>query len=104
MIVVMQKRIDGFFIKVPCVNNIGSCTYYDICTHWTPICSALFAPYGVPCVCPIPANTYTIPDMTVEATQTLQPDEHGTFRIYANLLSGSAGQLGCLGLEINISS
>jgi hypothetical protein len=63
----------------------------------------LFSQYHIPCDCPIPAGTYNIPDMTVEATQSLPPQAVGTFRVYANLLSGSAGELGCLEFQINIS-
>jgi ganglioside GM2 activator len=104
MLVVMEKYVIGFWIKVPCQKNIGSCTYQNICPEWSQICTALFSQYGVPCNCPIPAGTYTIPDITVEATQTLPPQAVGTFRVYIDLLSGSAGQLGCLEFQINVSN
>ena len=104
ILVVMQKLISGFWYKVPCVDNIGSCTYSNICEGWAQICPAMFAPFGIPCSCPIAANTYTIPDITVEATQALPSQAVGTFRVYINLLSGSVGELGCFDFQIDISS
>ena len=103
MVVVMEKEVAGFWIKVPCTGNVGSCNYFNICTDWSQICSALFSQYGLPCNCPIPAGTYTIPDFEVEVTKALPPEATGHFRIYADLMSGSAGQLGCLGLDINLT-
>lgn len=99
----MEKNIAGFWIKVPCTKNIGSCTYQNSCKGWSEICTALFAQYGLPCNCPIPANTYTIPATTIEATQSLPSQASGRFRIFVNLLSNSAGELGCFEFEINIS-
>ena len=103
MLVVMQKYIAGFWIKVPCSGKIGSCTYENACTGWSEICSALFAPFGVPCTCPIPVGTFQIPEFSVEATQTLPPEATGSFRVYADLMSNSVGQLGCLQFQIGIS-
>jgi ganglioside GM2 activator len=98
----MEKNVLGFWIKVPCSHNIGSCVYQDVCKYLADACPFLQL-YGIPCICPIPANTYTIPDTTLEATQSLPSDAPGSYRVYANLLSGSAGQLGCLYFEISIA-
>ncbi len=99
----MEKKVLGFWIKVPCTNNIGSCTYQNICQDWATACPGFFAKFGIPCTCPIPGSTYTIPDLTGDVDATLPPDASGDFRVFADLLSGSAGQLGCLQFEIGLA-
>jgi hypothetical protein len=98
----MQKKFLSFWINVPCQHNIGSCTYQDVCKYWTDACPFLKI-YDIPCNCPLPAQTYTIPDTTLEATKPLPAGASGDYRIYANLLSGSAGELGCLYFETTIA-
>jgi len=98
----LEKNILGFWIKVPCTHNIGSCVYQDICKYWADACPFLKI-YDIPCICPIATGNYTIPDTTVEATQSLPSDAPGSYRLFANLLSQSAGQLGCLYVEFSLS-
>lgn len=50
----MQKEMAGFWVKVPCVEQIGSCTYDDICNVFD-----IFLPPGEPC--PEPLHTYGLP-------------------------------------------
>jgi len=42
-----------FWITVPCIDNVGSCTYDDLCNIMTQFgCPAPFKEYGIPCRCP----------------------------------------------------
>ncbi|KAI4462712.1 gm2 ganglioside activator protein [Holotrichia oblita] len=58
---VMEKKIIWWII-MPCINNMGSCTFSDICRYGTPAndtCPAVFQ--NLPCRCPVKKGTYTIP-------------------------------------------
>lgn len=53
----IEKDEFGAWIKIPCVNSIGSCTYEDLCIYSIPsdkICPENFIANNVPCRCPIP--------------------------------------------------
>ncbi|XP_006089184.1 ganglioside GM2 activator isoform X2 [Myotis lucifugus] len=50
----VQKEMAGLWVKVPCVEQIGSCTYEDICNVFD-----IFLPPGEPC--PEPLHTYGLP-------------------------------------------
>jgi hypothetical protein len=58
--VTMEKKVAGFYIKVPCIDNVGSCTYGDLCKDWADVCPKYFSKYGIPCACPIPANWFAV--------------------------------------------
>jgi ganglioside GM2 activator len=98
----MEKKVAGFYIKVPCIDNVGSCTYGDLCKDWADVCPKYFSKYGIPCACPIPANTYTVPDIEFDITGKLPPGASGDLRVTANMNSPSAGHLGCLQVTINL--
>jgi ganglioside GM2 activator len=99
----MQKKIASFYIGIPCINNFGSCTYSNICEHWSDVCTKYLQPFGYPCNCPIPANTYTVPDIEVEVTKPLPSGANGEFRVTVDFLSQSVGQLGCLQILVTIA-
>lgn len=97
----MEKKVAGFFIKVPCVDNVGSCNYGDICKDWAEFCPKYMANFSIPCTCPIPANTYSIPTTVVDITSKLPPGASGDYRVSADIGS-SEGHLGCVKVEANI--
>ncbi len=90
-------------MKIPCRHNIGSCNYDNICEIWATICSKYFEKYGLPCQCPIPSNTYSIPDAIIDATKNLPSQIDGEFRLIANISRGSH-QLGCIKLEFKLKT
>ena len=97
----MEKKVGSFYVKVPCVDNVGSCNYGNICQAWAEACPKYFEKYGVPCNCPIPANTYSVPDAVVDVTSKLPSIATGEFRLTADIASGE-GHLGCLRLNVNL--
>lgn len=99
----MEKKVGGFYVKVPCVDNVGSCNYGNICEAWAGACPKYFAKYGIPCTCPIPANTYTIPSTDIEIKGSLPSIIAGEFRVTADMASGS-GHLGCIRLDLTLKS
>ena len=94
----MEKKIAGFWVKVPCLENCGSCTYTDTCKEWATACPKYFEKYGLPCNCPIPAKTYSVSDVLVSIVLPCKdvPVPAGDYRFTANLISTSAGHQGCL--------
>jgi len=63
--VVVQKQLFGYWIDVPCLENIGSCNYTNVCTAWdlflqsTNLCPVL-KQYNIPCACALAAGTYAL--------------------------------------------
>ncbi|KAG5899961.1 hypothetical protein JTB14_034532 [Gonioctena quinquepunctata] len=62
---VKAERKAGFiWIKIPCIQNVGSCVYEDLCEFGeseNDVCPNNFLENNVPCRCPIPKGTYTLP-------------------------------------------
>ncbi|KAJ8982710.1 hypothetical protein NQ317_004520 [Molorchus minor] len=102
----MLKKYElGIWIKVPCVNQMGSCIYKDLCIHSIPAnssCPRQFINNNIPCRCPIPKGNYTIP------TVQLQMDYWSLSSIYtgkywARVISANKGDnLACYEVYFNI--
>merc|ERR1712012_184755 len=65
--VTFKKKVGFLWVTVPCISDVGSCTYEDICTLMedeidSGICSKLEA-LGLPCACPMDPKKY---DMSVD--------------------------------------
>jgi len=59
----IRKKVGPFWVKVPCENGKGSCTYEDFCKKW-PIprpCPEAYKKNGIPCECPLKAGHYKMP-------------------------------------------
>lgn len=98
----MEKNISGHYIKIPCVDSIGSCTYGGICDAWSQICPQYFSTFSVPCNCPIPPNIYSIPVVTIPIDVELPPILDGGFRLTGTLNTGST-RIICLQAEVTLS-
>ncbi len=97
----MEKKIAGFFVKVPCIDNVGSCTYKGVCADWAKACPTL-PPLGVPCTCPFPAKGYSVNGVTVEVKQSIPGIAAGDFRVTGKLVSAS-GEVVCLEVTVTLS-
>lgn len=60
-VLVVEKALGDLWIQLPCIDQLGSCTYDDICTildtlipPGTP-CPEPLLTYGIPCHCPFKA-------------------------------------------------
>ena len=53
----VQRKVGFLWIDVPCINNIGSCHYDDLCAviPFPPSqpCPEPFLTLGLPCNCPV---------------------------------------------------
>lgn len=53
----MEREQFGIWVTLPCVDNLGSCTYDDLCNYGYSInetCPEQFLNSNVPCRCPFP--------------------------------------------------
>jgi len=102
--VIMKKKLFGTFIQVPCVDNVGSCTYSDICAMAEKIdCPAQLVKQGFTCRCPVEAKEYSVPEATFKIPDLPLPAtiENGDFQLQATIMDGSS-ELGCYKFEFSL--
>ncbi|KAJ8298381.1 hypothetical protein KUTeg_024912 [Tegillarca granosa] len=52
----IRKKVEGNWFKIPCINNVGSCTYPNVCQQLQPVtCPDVLTQHGIPCHCPFKA-------------------------------------------------
>ena len=63
--VTLKKRVgtSSTYVTIPCIGNIGSCTYEDLCELIPYIggCPPPLSTYNIPCQCPFAAGNYSLP-------------------------------------------
>ncbi|KAJ8394030.1 hypothetical protein AAFF_G00053740 [Aldrovandia affinis] len=109
--VTLQKEVAGFWVKVPCVEEIGSCDYPDGCQLLDMLippgqdCPEPLHTYGIPCHCPFKAGVYSLPQSDFYLPDIDLPYwlTNGNYKVEGVL--GSAGQeLGCLKVAFSVHS
>lgn len=107
--IIVEKELAGFWVKVPCVEELGSCTYEDICqvldTFIPPgqPCPEPLHTYGLPCHCPIKAGIYSLPRTEFILPNMELPSwlSFGHYRIQGILSSGGK-RLGCVKISASL--
>jgi len=96
-VVTLKKRVGSVWIKIPCIGNIGSCTYGDLCENLSTIseCPGPFVDNGVPCKCPFKKGTYKLPSTSFDVDSALFPS--GDYFGQANMTI-NGGFVGCYNL------
>src|ERR1700678_2150326 len=97
----MEVEILGHYIRLPCLDSVGSCIYYDMCTSWSKLCAKIQPTTDVPCFCPIPAGDYSVTNAVIAIESALAGLIAGNYRITANLASASLGPVGCVQIIVN---
>ncbi|KAE8277153.1 Ganglioside GM2 activator Cerebroside sulfate activator protein GM2-AP [Larimichthys crocea] len=70
--VTLEKEVAGFWVKIPCVDELGSCHYTDVCDILDQLippgqdCPEPLHTYGLPCRCPFKASK----QVSVKAAQS----------------------------------
>ncbi|MBN3275083.1 SAP3 protein, partial [Polyodon spathula] len=109
--VTLEKEVAGIWVKVPCVEELGSCHYSDACQILDTLippgqdCPEPLHTYGIPCHCPFKAGDYSLPDSDFYLPDVDLPYwlTNGNYNVVGIL--GSAGQeLGCLKLTFSLHS
>ncbi|KAL6480410.1 hypothetical protein MHYP_G00114430 [Metynnis hypsauchen] len=109
--VTLEKEVAGIWVKIPCVEEIGSCHYPDGCEILNQLippgqdCPEPLHTYGLPCHCPFKAGDYSLPQSDFYVPNIDLPFwlTNGNYRVQG--LLGSAGkELGCLKVSLTIHS
>eukprot|EP00049_Salpingoeca_infusionum_P022712 m.8301 g.8301 ORF g.8301 m.8301 type:complete len:206 (+) comp5342_c0_seq1:56-673(+) len=109
----LEKKIGGW-IKIPCVDDIGSCDYPDVCTLLEKIplkngkCPDPLPSMGIPCRCPLSPFKFDVPATDI-SIPTLPPSvpswlTNGDYKIQAEGKTSGGGQAFCFELEVSLKS
>ncbi|XP_030315078.1 ganglioside GM2 activator isoform X1 [Calypte anna] len=66
-VLVVEKALGDLWIQLPCIDQLGSCTYNDVCVILDNLippgttCPEPLLTYGIPCHCPFKAGSYSLP-------------------------------------------
>ncbi|KAM9741421.1 ganglioside GM2 activator [Menidia menidia] len=109
--VTLEKEVAGFWVRVPCVEELGSCHYGDACavlSQLTPPgqdCPEPLHSYGLPCRCPFKAGSYSLPQSQFYLPHVDLPYwlTNGNYRVQG-VLGGRAQELGCLRVALSLRS
>ncbi|XP_054423888.1 ganglioside GM2 activator isoform X1 [Pteronotus mesoamericanus] len=108
---IVQKEMAGLWVKVPCVEQIGSCTYEDMCDIldiYVPPgepCPEPLHAYGLPCHCPFKEGKYSLPKSVITLPHLNLPGliSTGNYRIQ-NILSSGEKRLGCFKINVSLEA
>nr|XP_057913603.1 ganglioside GM2 activator [Doryrhamphus excisus] len=109
--VTLEKEVGGFWVKVPCLEEVGSCHYRDVCDVLNQLippghdCPEPLHTYGLPCRCPFHAGSYSLPESDFFLPYMDLPSwlTNGNYRLQG-VLGGGGNELGCLKVALSISS
>ncbi|XP_074866019.1 ganglioside GM2 activator [Carettochelys insculpta] len=111
VVLTVEKKIADMWIKVPCLDQIGSCTYDDVCSildnaipPGTP-CPEPLLSYGLPCRCPFKQGSYSLPpsDFYLPITELPSWLTNGDYHIESTMSNG-AQQLACVKMALSLHS
>ncbi|CAF0836033.1 unnamed protein product [Adineta steineri] len=99
--VLLERKVGPFFVKVPCVDNFGSCNYGNACELWAEFCPKYAARFGLPCECPIAANIYSVSNANIVVDKKVPPELLGEYRATVDIGS-SQNHLGCVNIDLSV--
>uniref|UniRef100_A0A3B4BGQ3 MD-2-related lipid-recognition domain-containing protein n=1 Tax=Periophthalmus magnuspinnatus TaxID=409849 RepID=A0A3B4BGQ3_9GOBI len=107
----IEKAVAGFWVKIPCVDDMGSCHYSDACDVLNMLvppgqdCPEPLHAYGLPCRCPFKAGLYSLPpsDFFIPNLDLPYWLTNGKYRA-RGMLGQDGAELGCLELGLTIHS
>ncbi|XP_046573524.1 ganglioside GM2 activator-like [Haliotis rubra] len=71
-VVQMSERVNNQDVPLPCVGNVGSCVYDDLCTILKDVeCPQEFGTANVPCKCPLQSGQLQPPRGNVQRVHSL---------------------------------
>lgn len=96
------RKIDGVYEKMPCVADIGSCNYPDLCDlleQLITVCPPSLTAIDLTCKCPIKQNTYTLSDVTFQIDAAVFT---GDFHFIGNVTTKSGKEAVCLDFYLKL--
>ncbi|XP_051892952.1 ganglioside GM2 activator-like [Pristis pectinata] len=99
----LYKEEAGIWLKIPCVADIGSCVYNDVCALLNMLippgqsCPEPLFTYGLPCHCPFKAGKYSLPSTSFNIPYVELPYwmTNGNYKAKA-VLTSNEEQLACV--------
>ncbi|XP_008309264.1 ganglioside GM2 activator [Cynoglossus semilaevis] len=109
--VILEREVAGFWVKVPCVEELGSCHYPDVCDILDQVippgldCPEPLRTYGLPCHCPFKSGSYSLPKSDFYLPDIELPSwlTNGHYRVQG-VLGMKGTQLGCLEVTFSLHS
>ncbi|XP_041653270.1 ganglioside GM2 activator-like [Cheilinus undulatus] len=109
--VVLEKEVAGFWVKIPCLDDLGSCHYEDACDLLNQVippgqdCPEPLHSYGLPCHCPFKAGSYSLPQSDFYLPDMDLPYwlTNGHYRVQG-VLGSEGNELGCLKIALALHS
>ncbi|XP_028315550.1 ganglioside GM2 activator [Gouania willdenowi] len=109
--VTLEKEVAGIWVKVPCLENLGSCHYEDGCDILDQLippgqdCPEPLHSYGLPCHCPFKTGSYSLPQSNFFLPKLDLPYwlTNGNYRVQG-VLGALGKELGCLKVSMSIKS
>lgn len=108
--VTLYKEV-GVWVKIPCIDEIGSCTYNDVCELLNMLippgqsCPEPLFTYGLPCHCPFKAGKYSLPNTNFNIPYVEFPYwmTNGNYKAKV-MLSSNGDDLACVKLTFSLKS
>ncbi|KAM7389334.1 hypothetical protein PAMP_023319 [Pampus punctatissimus] len=109
--VTLEKEVAGFWVKIPCLEEMGSCHYKDLCDILNQLipagqdCPEPLHTYDLPCHCPFKAGLYSLPQSDFYLPDIDLPFwlTNGNYRAQG-VLGSQDKELGCLKIALSIHS
>lgn len=109
--VTLEKRLGEIWIKIPCMDGVGSCTYEDGCAKLETLippgvpCPEPLLTYGIPCRCPFKAGCYNLPPSEFFIPKIELPSflTNGDYKIRAVMKSGDQ-ELACVQVSCSLQA
>ncbi|XP_061690773.1 ganglioside GM2 activator [Syngnathoides biaculeatus] len=110
--VTVEKEVAGFWVKIPCLDELGSCHYPDACDLLSQLippgqdCPEPLHTYGLPCRCPFKPGSYALPqsDFFLPFMDVPSWLSNGDYRLQGVLSDGNGEELGCLQVALSLHS
>ncbi|XP_044310549.1 ganglioside GM2 activator [Varanus komodoensis] len=107
--VTLEKRLGELWIKIPCMDDLGSCVYDDVCAKLDLLvppgqqCPEPLESVGIPCHCPFKAGSYNLPPSEFFIPNIGLPSflTNGDYKIKAVLSNGDQ-ELSCVKLSFSL--
>ncbi|XP_067825627.1 ganglioside GM2 activator-like [Heptranchias perlo] len=105
----LEKEVAGIWVKIPCVDEIGSCVYDDVCRLLDEVippgqnCPEPLFTYGLPCHCPFKAGEYSLPNTNFYIPTLYLPYwmTSGNYKAMA-VLTSNVHELACLQVSFSL--
>lgn len=105
----VEKKF-GIWVEIPCVENVGSCTYDDGCSM-IPFkagdpCPPPLSTYNLPCTCPFPKGPYNLPLSEITIPNTGLPEwlTDGDYKVNIKLYNKQDDQLACFDAAFSLTA